>query len=117
MSDSTTAATAADATTVASSVADRAAQTLREHAARSERQLHELESDLVGLLSDHGTIQEDRDGARRLIESIRADLNRTKRALARVEAGTYGLCTTCREPIAEARLAAIPESEHCNNCA
>lgn len=117
MSDSMTTANATDGSAATSNIADRAARSLREHAERSERQLHELESDLVGLLSDHGTIQEDRDGTRRLIESIRADLNRTQRALARIDAGTYGRCTTCREPIAEARLAAIPESEHCNNCA
>ena len=95
----------------------RARRTLGDHAQRSEQQLHELESDMVGLLADHGTIQEDRDGTRRLIESIRADLTRTRRALDRIEAGTYGLCPACGAAIAPARLEAIPESERCTDCA
>ncbi len=99
------------------SLQERAEQTLQAHAARSEHQLHELESDMVGLLGDSGTIQEDRDGSRRLIESVRADLERTRRALARIEAGTFGQCTKCREPIADARLEAIPEADYCTNCA
>ncbi|MGB3734032.1 MAG: TraR/DksA C4-type zinc finger protein [Ilumatobacter sp.] len=102
---------------VGGSAGERASRVLRDHAIRTERQLHELESDLVGLSSDRGTIQEDLDGTRRLIEAIRSDLNRTQRALARVTAGTFGLCTSCKEPIAAQRLAAIPESERCKNCA
>lgn len=96
---------------------ERAERVLGEHAMRAESQLRELESAMVGLLGDGGTIQEDRDGTRRLIESVRADLTRTRRALERIGAGTYGLCTTCREPIGTARLQAIPEAERCNSCA
>ncbi|MGA9275743.1 TraR/DksA family transcriptional regulator [Ilumatobacter sp.] len=96
---------------------ERAEQTLRDHAARSINQLRELESEMVDMLSDHGTIQEDRDGTRRLIESVRADLTRTQRALHRIQIGTFGQCTACHQPIAPARLAAIPESERCSACA
>lgn len=96
---------------------ERCERTLREHATRTEQQLRELESDMIGLLRDRSTIQEDRDGSRRLIESVRADFERTRRALARIESGTYGRCTTCGEPIAAARLQAIPESERCSSCA
>ncbi len=90
---------------------------LRVHAERSEHQLRELETDLGGMHRDSGTIQEDRDGMRRLIESVRSDLGRTQHALDRIEAGTYGKCTSCGEMIAAARLSAIPESERCNSCA
>ena len=38
-------------------------------------------------------------------------------ALARIEDGSYGLCQSCGEEIAEARLAAIPEATRCVNCA
>ena len=96
---------------------DRAEQTLRDRVRRSEEQLHELESDRGGSLVDPGTIQEDRNDARRLIESIRADLLRVQRALERIESGTYGRCTACGQTIAAARLSAIPESEHCHHCA
>lgn len=37
-------------------------------------------------------------------------------ALARVDAGTYGICLGCREPIPYARLAAIPETQTCIDC-
>lgn len=104
-------------TAVDTRLADVAQPLLEAHARRAESQLRELESDMAGMLGDSGTIQEDRDGTRHLIESVRADLMRTQRALDRIEAGTYGLCTACREPIASARLQAIPEAERCANCA
>ena len=103
--------------TVDQSIVDRAERKLRAHVERAEQQLRELESDLGGMHGDGETIQEDRDGMRRLIESARADLARTQRAIGRIEAGTYGRCTSCGEPIASARLSAIPESERCSNCA
>jgi RNA polymerase-binding protein DksA len=37
-------------------------------------------------------------------------------ALARMEAGTYGLCTNCHRPIADERLEALPWAAHCIDC-
>lgn len=37
-------------------------------------------------------------------------------ALARMDAGTYGVCVRCGEPIAAARLAARPASAECVGC-
>ena len=37
-------------------------------------------------------------------------------ALARVEAGTYGLCDACGKPIPEARLEVLPEATLCVGC-
>ena len=37
-------------------------------------------------------------------------------ALRRVDEGTYGLCRDCGEPIAAARLAAIPWTRVCISC-
>lgn len=37
-------------------------------------------------------------------------------ALARIEKGTYGVCRDCGEPIAEARLNAIPWTRVCIVC-
>jgi RNA polymerase-binding transcription factor DksA len=98
------------------SVTANAERALREHAQQAEERLSELEADL-SVLNDHGTIQEDRDGARRAIESTRSDLSRVRAALERIASGTYGRCTGCGEPIAPERLAAIPEAEHCHRCA
>lgn len=46
---------------------------------------------------------------RRQLEAIRA-------ALARIEAGTYGSCAGCGEPIDDGRLAAMPEVALCIGC-
>lgn len=37
-------------------------------------------------------------------------------ALARIEAGTYGDCVDCGEPITAARLHATPEAARCVHC-
>jgi DnaK suppressor protein len=38
-------------------------------------------------------------------------------ALRRLDDGTYGICVTCDEPIAPARLAALPYALQCIKCA
>lgn len=38
-------------------------------------------------------------------------------ALARLEAGTYGTCVRCGQPIARGRLEARPEASDCITCA
>ena len=62
---------------------------------RGERQLRELESNLVGALRDHDTIQEDQNSLRALREAVRFDVTQARRALARLADGSYGLCRTC----------------------
>lgn len=47
---------------------------------------------------------------RRRIEALQG-------ALARIDAGEFGECLTCGEPIAEARLAADPAAVRCIDCA
>jgi DnaK suppressor protein len=49
---------------------------------------------------------------RRLEES----LNEVEHALQKYEAGTYGLCDSCGQPIEEARLEAIPQASLCMKC-
>ena len=43
-------------------------------------------------------------------------LRKIDEALARLEEGTYGVCGECDEPIAEARLQALPFAGLCRNC-
>jgi DnaK suppressor protein len=43
-------------------------------------------------------------------------LQAIEEALARIEKGTYGICRDCGEPIAEARLNAIPWTRVCIAC-
>ena len=49
--------------------------------------------------------------------SLEAGLERTERALAKLDAGTYGICDRCGQPIAERRLEAMPDSVLCVQCA
>ena len=46
-----------------------------------------------------------------------AQLKLTEAALARLAAGTFGLCTRCGKAIAPDRLDALPWAEHCIDCA
>jgi RNA polymerase-binding transcription factor DksA len=43
-------------------------------------------------------------------------VNRLRAALDRLELGEYGTCSECGEPIAPARLRALPEVETCVRC-
>lgn len=47
----------------------------------------------------------------------KVELQQIKRALNRMENGTYGQCTECGTQIQRARLLTIPEAELCIKCA
>ena len=49
--------------------------------------------------------------------SVETGLERTERALAKLDEGTYGVCDACGEPIAEKRLRAMPDVVLCIECA
>ncbi|WP_296425243.1 TraR/DksA C4-type zinc finger protein [Yoonia sp.] len=44
-------------------------------------------------------------------------LKRIDAALARIGAGTYGICLKCGEPISDARLELLPDTALCKACA
>ncbi|MDX2398703.1 TraR/DksA family transcriptional regulator [Microbacterium algeriense] len=52
-----------------------------------------------------------------LAEAAAAELRQVDDALARVDAGTYGICANCGRPIPAARLEARPFAEYCVACA
>jgi RNA polymerase-binding transcription factor DksA len=52
-----------------------------------------------------------------LDEAGRRELDSIRTALARIEAGTYGICRRCREPISPARLSVLPTALECVSCA
>ena len=45
-----------------------------------------------------------------------SELDQVNQALARLDAGEYGECTSCGEPIAQRRLKAQPEAPFCLGC-
>jgi RNA polymerase-binding transcription factor len=63
------------------------------------------------------TIAFERQQVAALLDSARRRLADVDDALARVEAGEYGTCATCRRPIAPERLAARPSARTCIACA
>jgi DnaK suppressor protein len=49
--------------------------------------------------------------------SLEVGLERTERALAKLDEGTYGLCDACGKPITPKRLQAMPNVALCIECA
>lgn len=50
-----------------------------------------------------------------IIAASTEQLDEVDAALARLEAGTYGMCETCGEPIGDERLEALPMARFCIN--
>lgn len=53
----------------------------------------------------------------RLEENDRDEIRQLQSAIARIDAGTYGICTSCEKSIAAPRLAALPHTRTCITCA
>ena len=51
-----------------------------------------------------------------LTRHTRELLEQTEHALARIDAGTYGVCESCGKPIGKARLLAFPRATLCVEC-
>jgi DnaK suppressor protein len=65
---------------------------------------------------DAGRISEDREMTFAVRGLLVERANRLAQALDRVRSGDYGVCEVCGEPIAPARLRAIPEVTTCVAC-
>jgi DnaK suppressor protein len=67
-------------------------------------------------IAETATVTLDREIDYTLEENSEHVLSEIDAALARIEAGTYGVCVNCGKPIAEERLAAIPWATYCIDC-
>jgi RNA polymerase-binding protein DksA len=74
------------------------------------------ESTVDNHLADTATVTLDREIDYTLEENSEHVLKAIDRALAKVETGTFGICETCGQPIAEERLLAIPYATQCIDC-
>ena len=66
----------------------------------------------VDSFADHGTDNYDQELTISLVESERKELHEIDRALARIRNGGFGICEGTGEPIARARLEAIPYARY-----
>jgi DnaK suppressor protein len=72
--------------------------------------------DFGGSFADAAAVTAERTEVLGLVESLKAQLDNIDRALAHIEAGTYGICDNCGNEIDPARLEYRPVSVLCVNC-
>lgn len=66
--------------------------------------------------ADYGSAALEREQELTFVNNTRDLLEQTRRALARVSAGTFGACESCNEPIGKARQEAFPRATLCVSC-
>jgi DnaK suppressor protein len=100
---------------------------LHEHRDRLVELVGAAERELAGLMkdagdgagqdqADMGASSFERDHELTVVNNERDMLAQTERALAHIEAGTYGVCDGCGEPIGKMRLMAFPRATLCVSC-
>ena len=71
---------------------------------------------LVDMLMNHTLAPGTRLNIEVLAKTLGVSPTPVREALARVEAGTYGTCRVCGQPIGRERLEAIPGATTCITC-
>lgn len=66
--------------------------------------------------SDRSHSTEERSRLISVVKALRSNLRDVERALAKMDAGTYGSCERCGRPIAAERLEALPWALLCIEC-
>ncbi|MGW3012238.1 TraR/DksA family transcriptional regulator [Streptomyces sp. NPDC001219] len=100
---------------------------LMEETARLRLEIVSAEDAIAGLMRDSGDGAGDdeadtgsknitREHELALASNAREMLHQTERALGRLDAGTYGLCENCGNPIGKARMQAFPRATLCVEC-
>lgn len=68
------------------------------------------------VLDDTITEIEEHDRINATLGELEKDLSEVHKALARIEKGTYGVCSNCGKAIGEERLAVLPTASLCSSC-
>jgi DnaK suppressor protein len=66
--------------------------------------------------TDRASLESDRNFELRIRDRERKLINKIRAALERIEEGTFGLCDSCEEPISVERLRARPVTTLCIDC-
>lgn len=97
------------------------AERLRARLADLEKRVSDAEETLTQSHStdwEEAAIEREGDEVLQDLERVGvAEIAQIRAALARIAAGTYGICTRCGEEISEARLDLVPETPFCKRCA
>lgn len=102
-----------DLAAIRARLSERRAQLLA-HVASIEADLGQpLEADFA----EQAVEREDDEALDRLAQVEVSEIARIDRAIERIDQGVYGACIECGQPIAPARLAALPEAILCIDCA
>ncbi|HET9968522.1 MAG TPA: TraR/DksA C4-type zinc finger protein [Streptosporangiaceae bacterium] len=102
---------------------DEERQRARERVAALEREFAGLAeaASAAGTDDEHdpegATLAFERQHAAALLEAAREQVAACDAALARLEAGSYGVCERCGQPIGAGRLEARPATTTCIRCA
>lgn len=75
----------------------------------------EIDQSSVGRLSRIEALQ-NQGFTQNLRDRERTQFDEVLQALGRLDAGTYGICAACRDPIALERLLVFPETRTCGDC-
>ena len=67
--------------------------------------------------ADSSQVTAERGEAGALAHTLQETLDDVERALEKIGEGTFGTCERCGNPIAEARLEAMPAAKLCIDCA
>ncbi|MFF2654663.1 TraR/DksA family transcriptional regulator [Streptomyces sp. NPDC058045] len=106
---------------------DEARAELTAEVLRLNNELESSEQSLAGLMRDSGDGAGDdeadtgsknitREHELALAANAREMLQQSERALERLDAGTYGVCENCGNPIGKARMQAFPRATLCVEC-
>jgi len=106
--------------------ADRLRKRLETERGEVRRQLEDLgaRQDAEGIedpeldegFADAGQAAAERANLLTLVRSLRDTLRDVEQALERMDAGSYGLCERCGQPIGDERLEALPAARLCLAC-
>lgn len=67
--------------------------------------------------ADTSQVTAERGAAEALATELKDRLDDVEKAIGKLDAGTYGTCERCGQPITPARLEAKPASAYCIDCA
>ena len=84
---------------------------------RLARHVHHREEPIPQDFAEQAVEMENSETMIALEDELSEQEREVERALARLDEGTYGTCTSCGEDIAQERLEALPAAAMCIDCA